>query len=83
MYSTAESAPKSANTMPLSALGQKTLHSCNCVMAVGAARRGREDAITEIPDVWVRKRGVTPEGTSFAGGVLDVGEPMAVRVTAD
>jgi MinD superfamily P-loop ATPase len=63
-------------------LGTKTLvfpqlcHGCGSCTALCP-----EHAITEIPDVMgVVERGVTPEGISFARGVLDVGEPMAVPV---
>ncbi len=66
----------------IAVLGQKTLvfpqlcHGCGCCTALCP-----EHAITEIPDViGVVERGVTPEGFSFARGVLDVGEPMAVPV---
>jgi MinD superfamily P-loop ATPase len=63
-------------------LGTKTLvfpqlcHGCGSCTALCP-----EHAITEIPDVMgVLERGVTLEGISFARGVLDVGEPMAVPV---
>ena len=66
----------------IAVLGQKTLvfpqlcHGCGSCTALCP-----EHAITEIPDVMgVVERGVTPEGISFARGVLDVGEPMAVPV---
>jgi MinD superfamily P-loop ATPase len=66
----------------IAVLGTKTLvfpqlcHGCGSCTALCP-----EHAITEIPDVMgVVERGVTPEGISFARGVLDVGEPMAVPV---
>jgi MinD superfamily P-loop ATPase len=66
----------------IAVLGTKTLvfpqlcHGCGSCTALCP-----ENAITEIPDVMgVVERGVTPEGISFARGVLDVGEPMAMPV---
>lgn len=66
----------------IAVLGQKTLvfpqlcHGCGSCTALCP-----EHAITEIPDVMgVVERGITLEGISFARGVLDVGEPIAVPV---
>jgi len=63
-------------------LGQKTLvfpqlcHGCGSCMALCP-----EKAITEIPErIGVLERGLAKAGITFARGVLDVGEPMAVPV---
>jgi MinD superfamily P-loop ATPase len=66
----------------IAVLGQKTLvfpqlcHGCGSCTALCP-----EKAITEIPDrMGVIERGPAMAGISFARGVLDVGEPMAVPV---
>jgi len=66
----------------IAVLGQKTLvfpqlcHGCGSCTALCP-----EKAITEIPDrMGVIERGPAAAGISFARGVLDVGEPMAVPV---
>jgi MinD superfamily P-loop ATPase len=66
----------------IAVLGQKTLvfpqlcHGCGSCTALCP-----EKAITEIPDrMGVIERGPADAGISFARGVLDVGEPMAVPV---
>jgi MinD superfamily P-loop ATPase len=66
----------------IAVLGQKTLvfpqlcHGCGSCTALCP-----EKAITEIPDrMGVIERGTAIAGISFARGVLDVGEPMAVPV---
>jgi len=66
----------------IAVLGQKTLvfpqlcHGCGSCTALCP-----EKAITEIPDrMGVIERGAAIAGISFARGVLDVGEPMAVPV---
>ncbi len=66
----------------IAVLGQKTLvfpqlcHGCGSCTALCP-----EKAITEIPDrMGVIERGLAVAGISFAHGVLDVGEPMAVPV---
>jgi MinD superfamily P-loop ATPase len=66
----------------IAVLGQKTLvfpqlcHGCGSCTALCP-----EKAITEIPDrMGVIERGPTIAGITFARGVLDVGEPMAVPV---
>jgi MinD superfamily P-loop ATPase len=66
----------------IAVLGQKTLvfpqlcHGCGSCTALCP-----EKAITEIPDrMGVVERGPAVAGISFARGVLDVGEPMAVPV---
>jgi MinD superfamily P-loop ATPase len=63
-------------------LGQKTLvfpqlcHGCGSCTALCP-----ENAITEMPDrMGVLERGPAAAGISFARGVLDVGEPMAVPI---
>jgi MinD superfamily P-loop ATPase len=63
-------------------LGQKTLvfpqlcHGCGSCTALCP-----EKAITEVPErMGVIERGLSAVGISFARGVLDVGEPMAVPV---
>ena len=63
-------------------LGQKALvfpqlcHGCGSCSAVCP-----EKAITEVPNrIGVIERGLTAAGLSFARGVLDVGEPMAVPI---
>ncbi len=66
----------------IAVLGQKTLvfpqlcHGCgSCTVQCP------EKAITEIPErMGVLERGLAMAGISFARGVLDVGEPMAVPV---
>ena len=63
-------------------LGAKTLvfpelcHGCgSCTLECP------EKAITEIPEkLGLLEAGNTPEGIAFAGGLLDIGEPMAVPV---
>jgi MinD superfamily P-loop ATPase len=63
-------------------IGSKTLvfpelcHSCgSCTLECP------EKAITEIPEkLGILEAGYTPEGITFARGLLDVGEPMAVPV---
>lgn len=63
-------------------LGGKTLifpelcHGCgSCTLECP------ENAITEIPEkMGILEAGLTPEGITFARGLLDVGEPMAVPV---
>ncbi|MFZ2098378.1 MAG: ATP-binding protein [Anaerolineales bacterium] len=66
----------------IAVLGQKTLvfpqlcHGCGSCTALCP-----EKAIKEIPDrMGVIQRGPAEAGISFAHGVLDVGEPMAVPV---
>lgn len=66
----------------IAVLGQKTLvfpqlcHGCGSCTALCP-----EHAITEVPDrMGVLERGQASAGISFARGVLDVGEPMAVPV---
>jgi len=66
----------------IAVLGQKTLvfpqlcHGCGSCTALCP-----EKAITEIPDrMGVIERGLATGGISFARGVLDVGEPMAVPI---
>ncbi len=66
----------------IAVLGQKTLvfpqlcHGCGSCTALCP-----EKAITEMPDrMGVIERGPAAAGISFARGVLDVGEPMAVPV---
>ena len=66
----------------IAVLGQKTLvfpqlcHGCGSCTALCP-----EAAITEIPDrMGVVERGLAAAGISFARGMLDVGEPMAVPV---
>ena len=66
----------------IAVLGQKTLvfpqlcHGCGSCTVLCP-----EKAITEIPDrMGVIERGPAMVGISFAHGVLDVGEPMAVPV---
>jgi MinD superfamily P-loop ATPase len=66
----------------IAVLGQKTLvfpqlcHGCGSCTALCP-----EHAITEIPDrMGVLERGQASAGISFAHGILDVGEPMAVPV---
>ncbi len=66
----------------IAVLGQKTLvfpqlcHGCGSCTALCP-----EKAITEVPDrMGVVERGPAAAGISFARGVLDVGEPMAVPV---
>jgi MinD superfamily P-loop ATPase len=66
----------------IAVLGQKTLvfpqlcHGCGSCTALCPER-----AIKEIPDrIGVLERGLASAGISFARGVLDVGEPMAVPV---
>ena len=66
----------------IAVLGQKTLvfpqlcHGCGSCTALCP-----EKAITELPDrMGVIERGPAVAGISFARGVLDVGEPMAVPV---
>ena len=66
----------------IAVLGQKTLvfpqlcHGCGSCTALCP-----EKAITEIPDrMGVVERGPAIAGISFARGVLDVGEPMAVPI---
>jgi MinD superfamily P-loop ATPase len=66
----------------IAVLGQKTLvfpqlcHGCGSCTALCP-----EYAITEVPDrMGVLERGQASAGISFARGVLDVGEPMAVPV---
>jgi MinD superfamily P-loop ATPase len=66
----------------IAVLGKKTLifpqlcHGCGSCTALCP-----EKAITEIPDrMGVIERGLAISGISFARGVLDVGEPMAVPV---
>lgn len=66
----------------IAVLGQKTLvfpqlcHGCGSCTALCP-----EKAITEAPDrMGVIERGPAAGGISFARGVLDVGEPMAVPV---
>lgn len=66
----------------IAVLGQKTLvfpqlcHGCG-----GCTALCLEAAIREVPDrMGVIERGLAAAGISFARGVLDVGEPMAVPV---
>jgi MinD superfamily P-loop ATPase len=66
----------------IAVLGQKTLvfqqlcHGCGSCTTLCP-----EKAITELPDrMGVIERGQAAAGISFARGVLDVGEPMAVPV---
>lgn len=66
----------------IAVLGKKTLvfpqlcHGCGSCSALCP-----EKAITEIPDrMGVVELGIAEKGISFARGVLDVGEPMAVPV---
>lgn len=66
----------------IAVLGQKTLvfpqlcHGCGSCTALCP-----EKAITEVPDrMGIIERGPAAAGISFARGVLDVGEPMAVPV---
>jgi MinD superfamily P-loop ATPase len=66
----------------IAVLGKKTLvfpqlcHGCG-----SCAELCPEKAITEIPNrMGIIERGPAREGISFARGVLDVGEPMAVPV---
>ncbi|MBN2148103.1 MAG: ATP-binding protein [Anaerolineales bacterium] len=66
----------------IAVLGQKTLvfpqlcHGCGSCTA-----QCPEGAITEIPDrMGVIERSLAARGISFARGVLDVGEPMAVPI---
>jgi MinD superfamily P-loop ATPase len=66
----------------IAVLGEKTLvfpqlcHGCGSCTALCP-----EKAITEVPDrMGVIERGTAAAGLSFARGVLDVGEPMAVPV---
>jgi len=66
----------------IAVLGKKTLvfsqlcHGCGSCTALCP-----EKAITEVPDrMGVIERGPAAAGISFARGVLDVGEPMAVPV---
>jgi MinD superfamily P-loop ATPase len=66
----------------ISVLGQKTVvfpqlcHGCGSCTALCP-----EKAIIEVPDrMGVIERGTAIDGISFARGILDVGEPMAVPV---
>lgn len=66
----------------IAVLGQKVLvfpqlcHGCGSCTAMCP-----EKAISEIPNrMGLIERGLTPAGISFAHGVLDVGEPMAVPI---
>ena len=66
----------------IAVLGQKTLvfpqlcHGCGSCTALCP-----EEAITETPNnIGVLERGQTDQGISFARGVMNVGEPMAVPI---